>query len=288
MEKIGVAVIGPGNIGMDLVFKLLSSEVIRVDKVVGIYPESSGLRLAERLGLPTTHKGVEDILNNRDIKIVFDATSAEGHRHNAPLLKAAGKFVIDMTPAALGLFVVPAVNPSIDIDLMNVSMVTCGGQATVPIVFALSRESRVLYAEIVATIASRSAGPGTRSNIDEFTQTTAQALESVGKSGRGKAIIILNPAEPPIKMRDTIYARVEAPDLGRITKSVDDMVQVVQRYVPGYRLNIPPMIDGERVTVMLEVCGEGAYLPEYAGNLDIMTAAAKAVGEQCARRMQKV
>lgn len=282
MEKIKAAIVGPGNIGMDLMYKLFSSDSIQVDTVVGIYPDSEGLRLAEKSGLRTSHQGIEAILDDKEIRIVFDATSAKGHLHNAPLLKAAGKIAIDLTPAAVGPFMVPAVHAEIDPAVVNVNMVTCGGQATVPIVAALARTSKVLYAEIVATIASKSAGPGTRANIDEFTETTAHAIEKVGGAAKGKALIILNPAEPPVLMRDTVHARLEKPDLKLITESVNQMVAVVQSYVPGYRLKFPPTLDGDRVTVMLEVEGQGSYLPKYAGNLDIMTAAAKAVGERYA------
>jgi len=287
LEKVKAAIVGPGNIGMDLMFKLLKSESIEIDTVAGIYPDSEGLRIAERQGLKTSHRGVEAILDDDGIRIVFDATSAEGHLRNAPLLKAAGKIAIDLTPAAVGPFMVPAVHAEIDPDAAIVNMVTCGGQATVPIVAALARVSPVRYAEIAATIASRSAGPGTRANIDEFTETTARALERIGGADKGKALIILNPAEPPVLMRDTIHARLDNPDMKLIVESVDEMVAVVRRYVPGYRLKFPPTLDGDRVTVMLEVEGQGAYLPSYAGNLDIMTAAAKAVGERYAEALRR-
>lgn len=270
---------------MDLMFKLMKSDCIELDTVVGIIPDSAGLKLASRHGFKTTDAGVEAILDRNDIRIVFDCTSAKGHLHNAPLLKAAGKIAIDLTPAALGSYTVPAVNRDLDLCLLNVNMVSCGGQATIPIVAAIARTGAVHDAEIVATIASRSAGPGTRANIDEFTETTAHGLVKVGGAGRGKAIIILNPAEPPIIMRDTIYARVESPDVQAITESVNEMVNAVRQYVPGYRLTLPPTLDGDRVTVMIEVEGEGSYLPKYAGNLDVMTAAARAAGEQFARKL---
>lgn len=286
-DRIKAAIVGPGNIGIDLMYKLLKSESIELDSVVGIIPESEGLRLAREHGLKAYDTGVTAILDDPEIKIVFDATSAKGHLANAPLLKAAGKIAVDLTPAAVGPFAVPAVNLDVSIGMTNVNMVTCGGQATVPIVAALSRTGKVDYAEIVATIASKSAGPGTRANIDEFTQTTAHALVKVGGAERGKAIIILNPAEPPIMMRDTVYARMEKPDLKAITASVNDMVRTVQGYVRGYKLRVPPTVDGDRVMVMVEVEGEGAYLPKYSGNLDIMTAAAKAVGERFAERLRK-
>jgi acetaldehyde dehydrogenase len=286
-NKVKAAIVGPGNIGIDLMFKLLKSETIALDSVVGIIPGSEGLRIAREHGLKAYDTGITAILDDPEIKIVFDATSAKGHLANAPLLKAAGKIAIDLTPAAIGPFAVPAVNLDDSLDTINVNMVTCGGQATVPIVAALSRTGRVEYAEIVATIASKSAGPGTRANIDEFTETTAHAIAKVGGAGRGKAIIILNPAEPPIMMRDTIYAKMEKPDLEAITESVNAMVKKVQGYVRGYKLKVPPTVDGDRVMVMIEVEGEGAYLPKYSGNLDIMTAAAKAVGEKFAERMLK-
>ena len=286
-KKIKAAIVGPGNIGTDLMYKLISSESIQLDSMVGIYPDSEGLRIAREHGFTTYHTGIDAILNNKEIKIVFDATSAKGHLHNAPLLKEAGKIAVDMTPAAVGPFVVPAVNLDFNLDMTNVNMVTCGGQATTPIVAAIAQTGTVKYAEIVATISSKSAGPGTRANIDEFTVTTAHGLEKVGGALRGKAIIILNPADPPIMMRDTVYVRMEKPDLAEITKAVNAMVKKVQRYVPGYKLKVPPGIDGDRVIVMVEVEGEGAYLPKYAGNLDIMTAAAKAVGEKFAERMMK-
>jgi len=284
-QKIKAAIIGPGNIGMDLMYKLLNSETIEIDTVVGIIPESKGLQIAADHGFATSHVGVEAILDKKNIKIVFDATSAKGHFYNAPLLKESGKIAIDLTPAAVGPFVVPAVNTDVNLDLMNVNMVTCGGQATIPIVAAIGQTGEVEYAEIVATISSKSAGPGTRANIDEFTETTSHGLEKIGGAGRGKAIIILNPAEPPVMMRDTIYARVKNPDEKAISKSVEAMVKKVQQYVPGYKLKLPPTVDGDKVTVMVEVEGQGAYLPKYAGNLDIMTAAAKAMGEQYARKL---
>lgn len=283
--KIKAAIVGPGNIGMDLMFKLMKSDCIELDSVIGIIPNSEGLKLAAKYGFKTSDQGVEAILDNQEIKIVFDATSAKGHLHNAPLLKAAGKIAIDLTPAALGPYAVPAVNRDLNLDVMNVNMVSCGGQATIPIVAAIARTGAVQQAEIVATISSKSAGPGTRANIDEFTETTAHGLEKVGGAARGKAIIILNPAEPPIMMRDTIYALVDSPDLKEITDSVNEMVATVRKYVPGYRLKLPPTLDGNRVTVMIEVEGEGAYLPKFSGNLDIMTAAAKATGEQFARKL---
>ncbi len=284
-KKIKAAIIGPGNIGMDLMFKLMKSEYIELEMVVGIIPESEGLALARENGYKTSHEGIKAILGNKEIKIVFDATGAKPHLMHAPLLKEDGKIAIDLTPAAVGPYVVPPVNLGEHIDSPNINMVTCGGQATVPIVAAINEVADVEYAEIVATISSRSAGPGTRQNIDEFTQTTARALEVIGGAEKGKAIIILNPAEPPIIMRDTIYTKVKKPAEKAIRDAVEKMVAKVQEYVPGYRLKVPPIVDGDKVTTMLEVEGAGDYLPKYSGNLDIMTAAAKAVGERIAKKL---
>lgn len=281
--KIKAAIIGPGNIGIDLMYKLMDSDCIEFDTMVGVIPNSEGLALARKLGYNATHEGIKAILGNREIEIVFDATGAKPHSIHAPLLREDGKIAIDLTPAAIGPYVVPPVNLDENLDSVNINMVTCGGQATIPIVAAINKVADVKYAEIVATISSRSAGPGTRQNIDEFTYTTAQGLVKVGGADKGKAIIILNPAEPPILMRDTVYTRVANPDHARITQAVEEMVAKVQHYVPGYQLKAPPIFDNDKVTVLLEVEGAGHYLPKYAGNLDIMTAAAKAVGERVAR-----
>ncbi|MEW6622331.1 MAG: acetaldehyde dehydrogenase (acetylating) [Bacillota bacterium] len=284
-KRIKAAIIGPGNIGMDLMFKLMDSEYLELDTVVGIIPGSEGLKLAREKGFNASHEGIKSILGNKEIKIVFDATGAKPHAMHAPLLQEDGKIAVDLTPAAIGPYVVPTVNLHEFIDSPNVNMVTCGGQATTPIVAAINEVADVKYAEIVATISSRSAGPGTRQNIDEFTQTTAKALEVIGGADKGKAIIILNPAEPPIIMRDTIYTRVAKPDEKVITEAVEKMVARVQEYVPGYQLKVPPIIEGDKVTTMLEIEGAGHYLPKYSGNLDIMTAAAKAVGERIAKKL---
>lgn len=284
-SRIKAAIIGPGNIGMDLMYKLKDSPYIQLDTVVGIVPDSEGLALAQKNGYNASHKGIESIIGNKDIKLVFDATGAKPHMKHAPLLEADDKIAIDLTPAAIGPYVIPVVNLSDNSACKNINMVTCGGQATIPIVAAINEVADVKYAEIVATISSKSAGPGTRQNIDEFTQTTSQGLVKVGGADKGKAIIILNPAEPPILMRDTIYTRVANPDKEAITKAVEAMVERVKEYVPGYQLKVPPIIEGDKVTVMLLVEGAGDYLPKYAGNLDIMTAAAKTAGEKIAQKL---
>ncbi len=291
MGRVRCALIGSGNIGTDLMMKLLRSPVLEPAWMVGIDPGSDGLRHARKKGLATTAEGMAGLLPHLDedrIAIAFDATSAHAHPENARELNARGVMVIDLTPAALGPYCVPTVN--LDEHLgkgeMNVNMVTCGGQATIPVVRAVSRVQPVRYAEIVASVASRSAGPGTRKNIDEFTRTTAGAVAAVGGAREGKAIIILNPADPPIVMRDTVYCLTDgAPDEATITASVQRTVREVQEYVPGYRLVNGPVFDGNRVTIFLEVEGRGDYLPTYAGNLDIMTAAATRTGELFAREL---
>lgn len=284
MEKIKVAVIGPGNIGSDLMYKILRSRHLEMALMTGIV-ESEGIKRARDLGIKTSIEGVNAVLAEKDIKIVFDATGAKPHLQHAPLLKEAGKIAIDLTPAAVGPYVVPCVNLDQVKAEPNLNMVTCGGQATVPIVYAINRAAGAKYAEIVACIASKSAGPGTRQNIDEFTQTTAKALEVIGGARKGKAIIILNPAEPPIMMTNTIYAEVEKPDEKAIQVSVEAMVKEIQGYVPGYRLRVPPLLDGNKVTVIVEVEGAGDFLPKYSGNLDIITSAAVAVAEKLAQKI---
>ena len=284
-SKIKVAVIGPGNIGTDLMYKIRRSDNMDLVLMSGIKPDSEGLALAGKLGIETSLSGIDAILKNDEIRIVFDSTGARPHLIHAPLLKEAGKIAVDLTPAAVGPYVVPNVNLHEHLDEPNVNMVTCGGQATTPIVAAISRVCHVRYAEIVATISSKSAGPGTRQNIDEFTRTTARGLEVLGGADKGKAIIILNPAEPPIMMRDTVFALVDDPDEDAIRASVVEMVENVQKYVPGYKLKVEPFVDGDKVTTMIEVEGAGDYLPKYSGNLDIMTAAACAVGEVFAEKL---
>jgi acetaldehyde dehydrogenase len=281
------AILGPGNIGTDLLVKLRRSTVIEPVLMVGIYPDSPGLDVARRLGVEASSGGVAAVLARDDISLVFDATGARAHLENAPALAAAGKRVIDLTPAAIGPYVVPGVNLAEHLGAANVNLVSCGGQATIPIVHAVRRAVADLpYAEIVATIASRSAGPGTRQNIDEFTRTTADGVRVVGGAGRGKAIIVLNPAEPPILMRDAIYARVIGGDPAAIEASVRDMIAEVQQYVSGYRLLHLDVAD-DVVTVIVQVEGAGDFLPRYAGNLDIMTSAAARVGERIALGPQK-
>ncbi|WP_326553539.1 acetaldehyde dehydrogenase (acetylating) [Micromonospora sp. NBC_01813] len=296
---VGVAVIGSGNIGTDLMIKVLRlSESLDMVAMVGIDPESDGLARARRLGVATTADGVDGLVampEFADVRLVFDATSAGAHRRNNEVLQAHGRTVVDLTPAAVGPYVVPSVNLDVHLGVSNVNMVTCGGQATVPVVAAVAAVAPVAYAEIVASIASRSAGPGTRANIDEFTQTTARALEVVGGAGKGKAVIVLNPADPPLLMRDTVYCLVPAGvDTDQVAASVESMVASVAGYVPGYRLKQAVQFDpvdtfvpalgghfvGTQVSVFLEVSGAGHYLPAYAGNLDIMTSAALRTAER--------
>ncbi|MCY1477887.1 Acetaldehyde dehydrogenase 4 [compost metagenome] len=285
MNKIKCALIGPGNIGTDLLYKLKRSDLLEPVWMVGIDAASEGLVRARELGLKTTAEGVDGLLPHvaaDDIRIAFDATSAYVHAENSRKLNAAGVLMIDLTPAAIGPFCVPPVNlgEQVGRGALNVNMVTCGGQATIPMVAAVSRVQPVRYAEIVATVASKSVGPGTRKNIDEFTRTTAAAIEQVGGARQGKAIIIINPAEPPLIMRDTVHCLTEGePDRAAIAASIEAMIGEVRQYVPGYRLVNGPVFDGNRVSIYLEVAGLGDYLPTYAGNLDIMTAAAARTAE---------
>ena len=305
MTRIKAAIIGSGNIGTDLMMKMIKyPQNMELVAVVGIDPNSEGLAMAREHGIATTHEGIEGLKKlpcYGEIGIAFDATSAYAHKVHDEALRADGIQVVDLTPAAIGPFTVPPVNMHANLEAPNVNMVTCGGQATIPMVAAVSKVAKVHYAEIVASVSSRSAGPGTRANIDEFTRTTANAIEKVGGAEKGKAIIILNPAEPPMIMRDTVFTLSEGADEETIRRSVKDMVAEVQKYVPGYRLKQEVQFErfgdnnklkipgrgeftGVKTMIMLEVEGAGDYLPSYSGNLDIMTAAAKATGELLAER----
>lgn len=305
--KLKVAIIGSGNIGTDLMIKVMRmSNRLEVAALAGIDPDSDGLKRAARLGVSVTHDGIDGLARMpvwKDVSIVFDATSAAAHKKNSDICARAGKVMIDLTPAAIGPYVVPVVNGDAHLDAVNVNMVTCGGQATIPIVAAVAEVASVHYAEIVAAIASKSAGPGTRANIDEFTETTARGIEMVGGAAKGKAIIILNPAEPPMIMRDTVFTLSSGASEEMIEESVTAMVEKVRAYVPGYRLkqalqferfgsnnplSIPGVgiFEGIKTSVFLEVEGAAHYLPAYAGNLDIMTSAALATGEKIAMRRQ--
>ena len=295
MTKATAAIFGSGNIGTDLMYKLLRSDVIEPRWMIGIDPDSPGLKRAESAGLIASAEGVEWLLTQAERPdIVFEATSAYVHRENAPRYQALRLPAVDLTPAALGPAVVPAVNLGAHLDAPNVSLITCGGQATIPIVYAVSRVTEVAYAEIVASVASPSAGPGTRANIDEFTRTTARGIETIGGARKGKAIIILNPSEPPMLMQDTIFCSIPLDaDQDAITASIKDVVATVASYVPGYRLRAEPQFDDPtsmsgglaRVAVFVEVEGAGDFLPPYSGNLDIMTAAAAKVGEGFGQRI---
>ena len=285
MEKLRVGIIGSGNIGTDLMYKIERCDALEMSMMIGIDQNSEGLKRARERGYQTIDNGIEGLKNQLDhVDIVFDATSAYAHAENYEVIKSAGKKMIDLTPAAIGPFTVPPVNLTEHFDKYNVNMVTCGGQATIPIVHAINRVVTVNYAEIVATISSKSAGPGTRANIDEFTRTTSRAIEVVGGAKKGKAIIILNPAEPPIMMRDTVHVLVS--EIGheeKVISSIRAMVQEVQKYVPGYRLCGEPIFEGNKISVFIEVEGAGDFFPSYSGNLDIMTAAAAHVANEMAK-----
>jgi acetaldehyde/propanal dehydrogenase len=287
-KKLKAVIIGPGNIGTDLLMKMQRSEWVEPVWMVGIDPESEGLKRAKEMGMKISSTGIEGMLDQvikDDIRVAFDATSAYVHAENSRKLNELGVIMVDLTPAAIGPFCVPPVNLKKHASQleMNVNMVTCGGQATIPMVAAVSQVQDVEYGEIVATVSSRSIGPGTRQNIDEFTRTTAGAVEAVGGADRGKAIIIVNPAEPPLMMRDTVHCLTkEKPDQAAITASVHNMVKEVQKYVPGYKLVNGPIFDGNKVSVFMEVEGLGDFLPKYAGNLDIMTAAGLRTAEMFA------
>jgi acetaldehyde dehydrogenase len=279
-ERLRVAIIGSGNIGSDLMAKVGRSDALELVGMAGIDPDSPGLARASEAGVTTSSVGLEDLLSQvEDVDLAFDATSAYAHAEHAKLLAARGILSVDLTPAALGPAVIPAVNLDSHREAPDVNLVTCGAQATVPVVAAIAGVTEVPYAEIVSTISARSAGPGTRANIDEFTQSTARSLELVGGAGRGKAIILLNPADPPVLMRNAIYADVPGADHDAVIAAVDEVVATVSGYVPGYRLTAPTNINDDVVTVLLEVEGAGDYLPEFAGNLDIMTSAAVRVAE---------
>ena len=291
MRKIKCAIIGSGNIGTDLMYKLQRSPILEPAWMVGIDADSEGLARARAAGIKTTAQGVDGLLPHvlsDEVRIAFDATSAYVHKENSDKLTALGVMMIDLTPAAIGPYCVPPINLRQHAGRRepNVNMVTCGGQATIPMVYAVSRVQKVRYAEIVATVASKSVGPGTRKNIDEFTRTTAAAVSAIGGADQGKAIIVINPAEPPLMMRDTIHClTVDTPDQAAIERSVHEMIAEVQKYVPGYRLKNGPVFDGKRVTTYVEVEGLGDFLPKYAGNLDIMTASAARTAEMFAEEM---
>ena len=295
-DRVKVAIVGSGNIGTDLMYKLLEEPGhMELAMVAGIEPESEGLKRARDEGIETTHEGIQPVLDDPEIQIVFEATSAKAHIQNAPEYREAGKIAVDLTPAAQGPYVVPTANLTEHLDEDNVNLMTCGAQATVPMAYAISRVTPVRYAEMVSTVASLSAGPGTRQNIDEFTFTTARGLEEIGGAQEGKAIIILNPADPPLIMRNTVYVVPEEDEVDEdeITDSVNEVVSEVQKAVPGYQLKNGPTFDkretpwGEKTVVMmfLEVEGAGHFLPKYSGNLDIMTSAARKVGEGFARHL---
>jgi acetaldehyde dehydrogenase (acetylating) len=286
MKKIKTAIIGTGNIGSDLLMKIKRSEVLECSLFAGRSPESDGIKFAANMGIPVSSESIHAIeANPACCDIVFDATSAAVHKYNAPILQELKKFTIDLTPSKIGRMCVPTINLDECLGEANVNTITCGGQATVPIAYAVKQaQPDVDYVEIVASISSRSAGPGTRANIDEFTQTTKEALEYFTGVSRAKAIIILNPAEPPIIMRNTIYALVKQPDMGAITRKVTEYVERIRKYVPGYRVIVGPVFENGRVTTTIEVVGLGDYLPTYSGNLDIITCAAVEIAEVYARK----
>lgn len=287
MAKLKVAILGSGNIGTDLMYKIERCTHLEMSVMVGIDPESDGLKRAKDRGYVALSTGIDGLVEVPELfDIVFDATTAKAHRIHTEKVEALGKRMIDLTPAAIGPFVVPAANLTAHLTKTNVNMVTCGGQATIPIVYAINEVAPLAYAEIVATVASKSAGPGTRANIDEFTRTTARAIEQIGGAKKGKAIIILNPAEPPIIMRDTIHVLTEEEvDIEQVKVAIEQVVEVVQQYVPGYRLKSEPLFDGKRISVTVEVEGAGDFFPPYSGNLDIMTAAAAKVADEMAKSL---
>lgn len=287
MDRIKVAVIGPGNIGSDLMYKIFRSKYLEMEMMAGIV-ESEGIRRARSKGVKTTIEGVDGVVREDDIRIAFDATSASAHlKFNGPKLKEKGIVSIDLTPAAIGPYCVPVVNLDQLQQEPDINMVTCGGQATIPVVYAVSQVAGAAYAEIVACISSKSAGPGTRANMDEFTETTSKALEVVGGADKGKAIIVLNPAEPPLMMTNTISVKVKDTSVGfdKIREAIEKMVDEVRTYVPGYKLRVPPTMEGDRVTAIVQVEGQADFLPAYSGNLDIINSAAVAAAEKIAERM---
>lgn len=290
MVKLKVAILGSGNIGTDLMYKIERSDYLKMSVMVGIDENSEGIARAKSRGYEVITTGIDGLIARPELfDIVFDATTAKAHQEHSEKVIALGKKMVDLTPPAIGPFVVPCVNLEQYITSDNVNMVTCGGQATIPIVYAINRIADVEYAEIVATVASKSAGQGTRANIDEFTRTTAQAIAQVGGADRGKAIIILNPAEPPIMMRDTVHVLVRKQNQElEILHSIEQIVKDVQQYVPGYRMTSPPVFEGNKVSVFLEVEGAGDFFPSYSGNLDIMTAAAVQVGNEIAKQQNVV
>lgn len=287
MEKIKVGIIGTGNIGTDILMKLKRSEILECGMFMGRNPDSKGMKTAKQMGVPVSIESIKAIEDNPDCcDIVFDATSANVHKVNAPILKKLGKFAIDLTPAQVGKMCVPVINMDECMKEDNVNLITCGGQATTPIAYAISKiHPEIKYLEIVATIASKSAGKGTRENIDEFTQTTRDALTKFTGIEKTKAIIVLNPAEPPITMHNTVYAVIDNPNMQEITKAVYDMEQKIKKYVPGYKIVMPPTYENGRVTTTLQVVGLGDYLPQYSGNLDIITCAAIEIAENYARKV---
>ncbi|HJA80418.1 MAG TPA: acetaldehyde dehydrogenase (acetylating) [Candidatus Mediterraneibacter intestinipullorum] len=287
MDRIKVAVIGPGNIGSDLMYKIFRSKYLEMEMMAGIV-ESEGIRRARSKGVKTTIEGVDGVVREDDIRIAFDATSASAHlKFNGPKLREKGIVSIDLTPAAIGPYCVPVVNLDQLQQEPDINMVTCGGQATIPVVYAVSQVAGAAYAEIVACISSKSAGPGTRANMDEFTETTSKALEVVGGADKGKAIIVLNPAEPPLMMTNTISVKVKDTSVGfdKIREAIEKMVDEVRTYVPGYKLRVPPTMEGDRVTAIVQVEGQADFLPAYSGNLDIINSAAVAAAEKIAERM---
>ena len=290
-DRIKVGVIGPGNIGSDLMYKIFRSKHLEMAMMAGIV-ESEGIKRAKGFGVPTTIEGVDGLIKDgdKDIKIVYDATSAAAHlKFNGPKLKENGIISIDLTPAAIGPYCVPLVNLDKLKEEQDINMVTCGGQATIPIVYAVSRVAGAEYAEIISCISSKSAGPGTRANMDEFTETTSKAIEVVGGAEKGKAIIVLNPAEPPLMMTNTIHVKVKDKKVPfkKIEKSILEMVEELKSYVPGYQLRVPPTMDGDKVTTIAQVEGQADFLPAYSGNLDIINSAAVAAAEKIAERMLK-